>query len=131
MDPYNAPASETGTPSSTPQKTHCGLGITSFILTIVSFIAMILVFGYAGYMQTTTPGGIQQDSGATIMIGLITILLSGGLLVGVVLGIVSLCRKNKKKLFGILGLSMSLFAIVLVTGLIGLGLAINNSNLPS
>lgn len=131
MDPYNAPASESTIPPSTLQKTHCGIGITSFVLTIVSFIATILVFGYAGYMQTTTPGGIQQNAGITVIIGFTIMLLGFALLVGLVLGIVSLCRKNKKKLFGILGLTMSLFAIILVVGLIGLGIAINSGNLPN
>lgn len=124
MDPYNTPASQTVSSNTAPTVSHCGFGISAFILSIVSCISIFAVFGVAGYLTTTTPGGLAEDSGAAMVIGLFTILLVLLLLVALVLSIVSLFRADKKKVFGILALAISLLVIILVVGVIALGVAI-------
>jgi len=104
-----------------PEATHCGVGISSFILTIFTFFALVGLVGYAGYLEVTTLGGVDETSPQAIVAGL-GILFAGLLLiVGLILSIISLCRKNKKKIFGILALSFNIILFLLVVGLMVVG----------
>jgi hypothetical protein len=98
---------------------HSGIGIASFVLSLVVGISMLLLFAVAGIMNIRNPGGSQESK---VIIGLVGILLMFLDIVAAALGIATLCQKEKKKLFGVLGLSFSLLVIMLSGGLIVLGL---------
>lgn len=106
-----------------PELTHCGIGVSSFILTIFTFVALTGLIGYAGYLEVTTPGGVDETSPQAIIAGLGILFAGLLLLLGLVLSIVSLCRKNKKKIFGILSLSFNIILFLLVIGLMIVGSA--------
>ncbi|MGU5664526.1 hypothetical protein [Aeromonas sanarellii] len=51
------------------EKKHSGLGIASFITSIVSGLLIFLLIGVAGVMEASTPGGIDEESaGAGVMV---------------------------------------------------------------
>ncbi|GAB1267201.1 hypothetical protein NBRC116493_04540 [Aurantivibrio infirmus] len=104
-----------------PEITHCGIGISAFIMTMLLLIIIICLIGYAGYLEVTTPGGVDETSPQAIIAGLGLILSGVLVLVSLVLSIVSICRKNKKKLFGILALSLNIILFLLVAGLMVIG----------
>ncbi len=116
-------------PESSPQDinqysqepTQCGIGISAFIMTMLLLIIIICLIGYAGYLEVTTPGGVDETSPQAIIAGLGLILSGVLVLVSLVLSIVSICRKNKKKLFGILALSLNIILFLLVAGLMVIG----------
>lgn len=126
MQPYSPPNSDIqpNQTGSEPPLSHCGIGITSFVLAVGSFLCLIVLFGVAGYWEATTPGGVDEQAPKTIILGLVLILMLLIVLIALVLGIVSLFQKNKKKIFGILGTVLSFFAIFSVVGLVSLGLAV-------
>ena len=101
---------------------HSGLGIASFALSIIVGIAVLAVFVAAGIAETSTPGGMDEESPVAIIIGL-GIFAAGGLgLVALGLGVASFFQSERKKLFGILGVVFSGAILLVTAGLMLLGL---------
>ena len=124
MEPYASPTTNVDTRPIEPSISHCGVGITAFILSIVSLIAIFIMIGIAGYMEATTPGGMDENAPQVILLGLVIIFIGLVVFVSLVLSLVSVFRKDRKKLFGILGLVFSAFTVLVVGGIITLGLAV-------
>jgi hypothetical protein len=101
---------------------HSGLGISSFILSILAGPCLFLVFVVAGIMEASTPGGIDEKSPAAVVVGLSFIAFLLLLLVSLGLGIGGLFQKDRKKLFAILGtiFSTGLILCSLLVLLVGL-----------
>jgi hypothetical protein len=120
--PYAAPQAPTSfqAPAQLP---HSGLGIASFVIGILAGIAMLAIFIYAGYAESTTPGGLSEDSTAAVVIGLLVIGCGGLLLVGALLGIAALFISGHRKLFAIIGTVFNLVPIAMAIFLIVLGLS--------
>lgn len=96
---------------------HSGLGIASFVVSLlVGAILMALVI-VAGLMEAGTPGGIDEDSMAAVGLGLLLIAGMIGELVAGALGIAALLQSGRRKTFGVLGLvfaAMSLLGMVVL-----------------
>ncbi len=105
------------------EQKHSGLGIASFITSIVSGILLFLVFIIAGFMEASTPGGMDEESAGAIMLGLFLFALLGGELVALGLGIGGLLIKERNKIFAILGTIFSAVVIVGTMFLMMIGLA--------
>ncbi len=103
---------------------HSGLGIASFAITMFAGVFMVLAIILAGVLETTTPGGIDEESPAAFIVGLSIILLMLLQLVAFALGIAGAFQEFRKKLFAILGLIFSGIAVIGTIGLIILGLLI-------
>jgi hypothetical protein len=102
---------------------HSGAGIASTIMAVVLGIAMFAILAYAGYVEIQTPGGINENSSAAMLIGLGMILGCGLLLVGAAIGAVGLFDKRRKKAFAIVGIVLNLSFVAGTIGLILIGLA--------
>lgn len=96
---------------------HSGLGIASFIFSIVAGILIFLLFIAAGVMQVSTPGGVDEKSAAAVIIGLLIFAFLFLCLVALGLGIAGLIQKDRKKLFATLG---TIFSTVILVGTISL-----------
>ncbi|WP_447593413.1 hypothetical protein [Aquipseudomonas campi] len=100
------------------EQKHSGLGIASFIISIVTGILIFLLFIVAGVIESSTPGGINEESTEAIVLGLFIILMLFINLVAIGLGIGGLCQSERKKIFAILGTIFSslttLLAILLI-----------------
>ncbi len=122
--PYRPPAAPVGDPAkSAGELKHSGLGIASFVISILSGILMFLLFAIAGVVGATTPGGMDEKSMVAIVIGL---SLFAGLFVALLalgLGIGGLLQKERRKLFAILGTVASAATILGAVALLALGLA--------
>jgi hypothetical protein len=115
------------TPSDT--KTHSRLGIASFVIGLVSMfifcLAIVLAFGFGVSIASTNPSIQSLQTSPTILaFGLMMLISPFFGLVGAVLGFVAVFQKDKKKLFGVLGIVLNLlivlaFCALLVTGLAG------------
>lgn len=101
---------------------HSGLGIASFIVSIVSGILTFLLVVVAGVIEASTPGGIDEESAGAIVLGLLLFAFLGMLLVGLGLGIAGLFQKERKKIFAILGTVFSsvIFLCTILIMLLGL-----------
>lgn len=119
----------TTTPTNTPnpiiEVKHSGLGIASFVLSIIS---LVLIFGLlivAGVLEATTPGGMDETSMAAIVVGLLLFAFIGTALVATGLGVAGLFQKQRKKIFAILGTVFSLVTVVSTIALITFGMTID------
>lgn len=100
-----------------PELKHSGLGIASFVLSMTVGLVVFVLIAIAGYQEMKTPGGMDENAPETMLLGL---LMMGALLlnlVGVALGIAGVVQKDRKKIFGVLGLT---FNLVVVLGTLGL-----------
>jgi hypothetical protein len=100
---------------------HSGLGISSFIISTAIGVLMFLLFIVAGIMETSTPGGIDEDSTGAMLVGLFLIAFLILDLLAIGLGIAGLIQKDRKKMFSILGVVFSASTVVITTFLMILG----------
>ncbi len=98
-----------------PTQTHSGLGIASFIISLASGTALLILLGVAGILESQ-PGGMNEQSTGAIVVGLILALTALVQILALGLGIAALVQTGRNKLFGVLG---TVFAS---TGLIGTAL---------
>lgn len=103
------------------EQKHSGIGIASFVISIVAGILIFIVLGIAGSLEASTPGGIDENSTEAVMVGLAIIGLLFLNVLSVGLGIGGLLQKERKKIFAILGTVFSSFLILSVIGLMILG----------
>ncbi len=100
---------------------HSGLGIASFIVSLMVGAVEFLVIMAAGIIEATTPGGMDEQSMAAIVVGL---FILGGLMAnmaGVGLGIAGLVQRDRKKVFSTLGLVFNGTAILGIVMLMVIG----------
>ena len=88
---------------------HSGIGIASFVTSVVAGVFLLATIGIAGVLAVSTPGGINPRSITVVILGLSIIVLASLDLVALGLGIAALSlEKNRKKVFAILGTVLSL-----------------------
>ncbi len=103
------------------EKKHSRLGITALIIGILVSMLLCILIVFAGVIEVSQPGSLNEDSVGTIMLGMLVI---GGLLlnmVGIGLGIGGLFQQQRKKLFPILGISINSVIFLGTCVLIALG----------
>ncbi|WP_243892398.1 hypothetical protein [Shewanella algae] len=105
------------------QLKHSGPGIASFVTSILSGIALFITFIVAGTLETTTPGGMDENSMEAVLVGLMIIFMMLVCLVSLGLGIGGLVQKDRQKIFAILGTTFSGLIILGTIGLIALGMS--------
>ena len=102
---------------SNEEQKHSGIGIASFIISIVVGLLIFIVFIVAGVLAASTPGGIDEESALSIIIGLFIIAFILADLVALGLGIAGLVQKNRKKIFAVLG---TIFSSVTIIGTVAI-----------
>lgn len=104
-----------------PKKPHSGLGITSFVMSIVVGVLVVALIALAGVLSAhRTPGSAAYPGQTQVGVGILFLLAVDFLAVG--LGIASLFQTAKNRLFGTLGLIFSGLIVLGTIGLIILGL---------
>ena len=91
---------------------HSKTGIASFLIGILNLAGFITFLLYTNYYlnKTFTPDSIIDAVFSSIGVGILYIII---LITGFTLGIISLFQKNTKKLFGVLGLIVSVVDIII------------------
>ena len=115
------PESMTDTTGQTRVQRHSGLGVASFVIAIVGFVAVLILFGYAGYVEVTTEGGMDEDSAVAFVIGFCFLATGVAILVGLVLGLTGLFQKKRKRIFAALGLGINVIVLLVSAGVLWLG----------
>jgi hypothetical protein len=81
---------------------HSGLGITAFIMSLVMGLITFIVVIIAGVLETSSPGGMDENAVAAMVVGFLIIGCILVQLVALGLGIAGLIQKNRKKIFAVL-----------------------------
>jgi hypothetical protein len=101
-----------------PALRHGGLGVTSFVMSVVVLVLIVVLFGVAGAMKaagTATPA-------TNVVVGLAIIVLWVLDLVAIALGIAGAIDNTSKKVFPILGLVLAVGTAVISAGLVVIGM---------
>jgi hypothetical protein len=102
---------------------HSGLGVASFVTSIVAGILIFLLLAIAGVMEASTPGGISEDSASAMVVGLLLFVFLGVALVALGLGVGGLMQKERKKIFAVLGSIFSAATLICTVSIIAVGMA--------
>ena len=86
--------------------THSGMGIASLALSLLSGLGLLLIFVVAGLAESQ-PRGLDENSPAAVVLGLIMVLLTIVQLLALGLGIAAVVQPARNKTFGVLGLVFS------------------------
>lgn len=89
------------------QRPHSGLGIASFIISVIACAVLSISVFAAGIADISTPGGIDESSWIVGLLGLLMLAMMGALLLSLALGIAGWVQRNRKPLFAILGACLS------------------------
>ena len=103
---------------------HSGLGIASFVVGLLAGIVEFAILAAAGVIEVSTPGGMDENSPAAVLIGLGLLAGLALSLLGVGLGIGGLTQR-RKKVFAVLGVVVSLLVTLAVAGLLVVGLTVD------
>ena len=95
-----------------------GLGIASFIISVLAGLEIISLLIVGMVMEIRTPGWADEDSPQVMFLRLLVIIMS---LVGLVLGITGLVQGGRSKVFPVLGLGFNGMIILGVIGIIIIG----------
>jgi hypothetical protein len=105
-----------------PAYKHTGFGIASFIIGLAVGFFDFVLFAIAGVLDATKPGGLDDESPAAILLGLILFGLAFINLVGIGLGFAGIFQARRNKTFAVLGIVIGLLTLVGVGVLVVLGL---------
>ena len=115
--PMKSASASTG-PTKVP---HSGLGITGFILSLISAIGMVETFVSAGVVAVNNPELVDEAAVTMMLVGLAVIGFGFLSLLALGLSFGSLFQRTRKKLFGIMGIVISGMLILGTGGLMLLG----------
>jgi hypothetical protein len=118
--PYSPPQSPQGLQ---PRIRHSGVGIASFVIGLFAAVATLAIIAYAGYVEVSTPGGMDEKSPVAMLIGVLIFAAGGLLLLGIMLGGAGLFQSDRRKLFAWLGLLVNGFVLAGAVGIVMLGLS--------
>lgn len=104
---------------------HSGLGIASLVTSIVSGILIFLTILVAGVIESSTPGGMDEQSPEAMAVGLFLFTFLGLALISFGLGIAGLFQKDRKKTTSVLGTVFSGVTVIGTVFILLLGLAMS------
>lgn len=91
---------------------HSGLGVASFVISLVAGIGLAVLILFAGVAESTTPGGLDDGSVVAGVIGVLLLVMLMALVVALVLGIIGMTQRTRNKVFAILGTVFSSLALL-------------------
>lgn len=86
---------------------HSGFGVASFIISVAIGIFDFVVIAFAGLVEASEPGGMDEESVVAILIGLFILGGMAANMAGAGLGIAGLVQRDRKKVFAVLGLAFN------------------------
>lgn len=100
---------------------HSGMGIAAFITAVCGAVLMLGLVVIAGIIETTTPGGMEETSISAILVGLGLMLTALMQLVAFGLGVAGALQADRRRVFAVLGLVLSISSMLGVVLLMVIG----------
>ncbi|MFG0263445.1 MAG: hypothetical protein ACF788_13720 [Novipirellula sp. JB048] len=122
--PYAPPQGGRSAAEGLPALPHSGFGVASFLISILVGLGAIVVILLAGFVEASTPEGINEESALAVIMGLSIFAMVGMNILGIGLGVAGVCQADRARLFAILGLVFNGVVILGVIALMAIGVAI-------
>jgi hypothetical protein len=105
-----------------PVRGHSGLGIASFVISIIASLIVFVLVVMAGVMTVRAGGQMDEESPEAVIVG--CSILAGCMLyfIGIGLAIGGLCQRNRHKVFPVLGLVLNIIFLLGIAGLMVIGI---------
>lgn len=111
-------------PQLPPMLAHSGIGIASFVLSLLAAACLFGVVVAAGILQGQTASGSPDESALFFVVGLFILLFMLLALIALCLGIGGLLQRHRRKVFAMLGTLFSALSLLGTVGLMALGWAL-------
>ena len=102
------------------------MGVASLAISIVNIITTFILFLIAGVLEASTPGGVDENSAAAVILGFCTIGTVGVNLVSIGLGIAAILQKQRIRICAFIGTSIATASFVATAALVGIGMALDS-----
>ncbi len=101
---------------------YSGLGIASFAVSLIAAVLTLVLVGICAALVYSQPGSLDDDSPLAMLVGMAMLIGIVAELAAAALGIGSLFQRDRRKLYGVLGLICAIATLVGVAALIVCGL---------
>jgi hypothetical protein len=112
-------------PISSPVLGQSGLGIASLILSVISGVGLFFIVVVAGIIETSTPGGMDENSAEAMLIGLSLFGFIFTALLALGLGIGGLVQQNRRRAMAVFGTVLASASLIAITLIMMLGIALD------
>ncbi|WP_225209741.1 hypothetical protein [Xanthomonas bonasiae] len=112
-----------GVPMTSPTlPPYSGLGIASFAVSLIAAVLTLVLIGVCAALVYSQPDSLDEDSPLAMLVGMAMMVGVFAELAAAALGIGSLFQRDRRKLYGVLGLIFAIATLVGVAALIVFGL---------
>ncbi|MCT8285606.1 hypothetical protein NYQ43_07845 [Xanthomonas translucens pv. translucens] len=101
---------------------YSGLGIASFAVSLIAAVLTLVLVGICAALVYSQPDSLDDDSPLAMLVGMAMMVGIVAELAAAALGIGSLFQRDRRKLYGVLGLIFAIAPLVGVAALIVFGL---------
>ncbi len=101
------------------------LGIASLSISIVSALGLFILVIIAGIIESSSPGGMDEESIEAVIIGLFLFGFVGLDLVAIGLGIGGIFQKSRERILAIIGTVIAVATEIITISLVTIGLLTN------
>ncbi len=101
------------------------LGIASLSISIASALGVLILLVIAGIIETSSPGGMDEESIGAFIIGLFLFVFLGLDLVAIGLGIAGIFQKSRKRILAVIGSVIALATEIITISIMTIGMLTN------
>lgn len=101
---------------------YSGLGIASFAVSLIAAVLTIVLIGICGVLAYSQPDSLDEESPVAMLVGLAMMITIFAELAAAALGIGCFFQRDRRKLYGVLGLIFAVATLIGVVALIVFGL---------
>ncbi len=105
---------------------YSGLGIASFAVSLIAAVLTLALIGICAALVHSQPDSLDEDSPMAMLVGMAMMVGVFAELAAAALGIGSLFQRDRRKLYGVLGLIFAIATLLGVAALIVFGLIQGN-----
>ena len=101
---------------------HSRFGIASLFISIATVLGIFILLIIAGIIESSSPGGMDEESIEAMIIGLFVFGFIGLDLVAIGLGIAGIFQKSRQRVLAIIGTIIALATEIITISIVTIGL---------
>ena len=98
------------------------MGLASLGISIISAIGMFINFVFAGVIESSSHGGMSEDSLEAVVIGLFLFAFLGLDLIAIGLGIAGIFQKARDRITAVLGVIIATSTVLITLSIVIIGI---------